>query len=203
MGIAVDPDGVPNEYGYSKADTGRWWHAVDLISSGHWRELLETRQFTSAEYIAGAVSYGLDYSPHQGKKRNGYISTREAREIMAAIDAPAPDDRDTIIGSRFMRPSSCKSEKGSERWPINLSGRCDSFAEAWGHILGIEAGYFAHDRAGFLGWTAHGRERFPPTEKVEASKPIEPPTLPTPVKVEFYEIAARPAPSVAAQLALF
>ena len=194
LGIEVDPDGAPNEHGHSKGGMGRWWHAVDLISSGHWRDLLKTAQFTTPDDIAGAVSYGLQYSPYEGKKRNGHISTAEAREIMAAIGAPEPTDRDGIIREHFMPPSPHKSEKGTMRCPINHYAS-DPRLTAWGFILSIEAGLFGHDRAGFLGWTTLGMERFPPAPRVE--REIKPYVPPAPVEKPLLaeEIAPRPTRS--------
>jgi hypothetical protein len=180
LGIQLDRDGAPNEYGYSKAGLGMWWHAVDLITTGHWRDLLETAQFTTAEDIARAAAHGMTYSPHQGKKRNGHISTAEAREIMATLEVPEPSDRDNIIREYFMSPSPVKSEKGVESWPVNHMAR-DQYAIAWGHIFGIEAGWFAYDRAGYLGWTTIGRDRFQ-SKPVIADPRAEPPTTPEPEK---------------------
>ena len=202
LSLAIDPNGAPNEYGYSKIRAGSWWHAVDLISHGLWRELLDTARFTTPEDIAGAVSYGLDYSPYEGKKRNGHISTVDARKVMATLDAPEPNDPLAIIEEHFHRPSGMKSEKGTERWPINSVSN-DPYAKAWGHILAIEAGWFAHDRAGFLGWTPAGRERFPPLARVD--REIEPYVPPAPVKAVSLadEIAPRPASKGPEQFDLF
>jgi len=204
LGITMDRDGAPNEYGYSKCETGKWWHAVDLMTTGHWRDLLDTSRFTTPDNIAGAVAFGLNYSPHQGKKRNGYVSTNEAREIMTTIGAPEPADRNEIIAQHFCLPSPCKSEKGVESWSVN-SWTKDKFAEAWGYILGIEAGYFAHDRAGFLGWTQRGRDTFPPLKREAAEKPFTPPAPPPPktVTVLADEIAPRPSRQAEAQMDLF
>ncbi len=110
---------------------------------------------------------------------------------MAAIDAPEPSDRDVTIRDHFCRPSSCMSEKGKESWPINALSH-DSYAKAWGHIIGIETGWFAHDRAGFLGWTAVGRDRFPPAPRIP--RELAPFVPPTPAKPALLadEIAPRP-----------
>lgn len=39
-------------------------------------------------------------------------------------------------------------------------GAQDRNAVAWGMITGIERGWLAHDRGGFLGWTVKGRGQF-------------------------------------------
>ncbi len=159
LGAELDPNGAPNAHGVSKQPTGLWWHAVDLISAGKWRELLETRRFTTDHDIAGAVSYGLDYSPHDADSGCGYISTAEARQIMRAINSSEPDDRAAILRS-FSRPTVCRQESGKDHWPINSGRTLGAEGRAWGRILGIEAGWFKHDRAGFLTWTEAGRDRY-------------------------------------------
>lgn len=158
LGIELDPNGAPNAYGVSKQRTGLWWHAVDLVSAGMWRELLETRRFTTDDDIAGAVCYGMDYSPHDSE-RDGHISTAEAREIMAAIGAEEPEDRTALLLD-MADPRPCEQEKGQVRWPINSGYDTDAETRAWGRIFGIESGWFARDRGGFLQWTQTGRDRF-------------------------------------------
>lgn len=156
LGITLDPNGAPNAYGISKASTGQWWHAVDLVSAGQWPALLDTREYTTAEDIARAVAYGLTYSRHDGKP-TGYLTTQEARAIMAAIDAPEPANRRGMLA--FMAPCACKPDKGALHWPINHPA-LPANDVAWPLIHGIEDGWFAHDRSGFLHWTEQGRERY-------------------------------------------
>ena len=132
-----------------------WWHAVDLISSGHWRELLDTRQFTTPADIMGAVAYGLDYSPHD-QAPHGDITLADAREIMAATGSGDPGDRLQVL-RQLSAPSPYKDEKGRERCPVN-SGGCDPATAAWARIFGIEGGWLKRDAGGFLQWTALGRD---------------------------------------------
>ncbi|MFQ3621914.1 MAG: hypothetical protein SNJ73_00060 [Acetobacteraceae bacterium] len=157
LGITLDREGAPNDHGYSKRDAAQWWHAVDLISSDCWQALLDTRQFTTDHDIARAVAYGLTYSHHEAK-RMGHITTQEARQIMAAIDAPEPQNRRSHILT-LSRPLPCKPDKGAEHWPINHP-RMSGDTLAWALIHGIEDGWFAYDRSGFLYWTSAGRERY-------------------------------------------
>lgn len=156
LGIVLDPDGAPNVYGVSNARTGLWWHAVDLVGAGQWRALLETRHFTTDDDIARAVAYGLSYSHHEGK-RQGYLSIPEARAIMAAIDAPEAAERCGLLA--FSRPMPCQPGKAPAHWPINHPA-LPANDVAWAMIHGIESGWFAHDRAGFLHWTDAGRDRY-------------------------------------------
>jgi hypothetical protein len=155
LGVTLDTDGATNACGVSKARTGQGWHAVDLVSAGQWRALLATREYTTAEDIARAVAYGLTYSRHDGKP-TGYLSPPEARAIMAAIGAYEPASRRGMLA--FSTPSACKSDTGAVHWPINHPGLPRKVV-AWALIHGIEGGWFAHDRSGFLHWTGQGRER--------------------------------------------
>ena len=159
LGIELDRDGAPNEYGFSNRRTGQWWHAVDLISTDHWRELLETSDFTTPGSIFHAIVYGLRYSNHdEDRKRAPHISTRDARAMMDELGAFEPTNRAAII-CELDKPSACKSDGKTEHWPIN--GRASSPEdEAWAFIFGIEDGWFNYDRAGFLVWTEKGRDRY-------------------------------------------
>jgi hypothetical protein len=59
LGTPVPAGGAPNAHGYSAVRLGLWWHAVDLMGAGKWRELLATRNFTTDQDIAGAASFAL------------------------------------------------------------------------------------------------------------------------------------------------
>ena len=85
LGIEIARDGVTNRHGYSNRVHSLWHHAVDLISAGKWRELLETQEFTEPRNIFNAVVYGLRYSDHADRKASGHISTVEARQIMGEM----------------------------------------------------------------------------------------------------------------------
>lgn len=118
LSVALDPNGAPNAYGVSHTRTGLWWHAVDLVSAGLWRELIETRRFTTDRDIAHAVTYGLNYSQHDAAKRHGHISTGDARAMLAAIGSEEPTDAGAILAA-FGTPSLCRQDSGTEHWPIN------------------------------------------------------------------------------------
>jgi len=164
LGFEIARDGAPNRHGYSSGPTARWWHAVDLVSAGKWRDLLATREFTERACIMNAVTFGCRYSRHDDKKAAGYITTAEAREIMREIGATEPGERGRAIRS-FSAPSVCRQEKGAEHWPINTGRQCAEDA-AWGMIFGIEDGWFRYDRSGFLQWSELGRERYTAGESV-------------------------------------
>lgn len=158
LGFEIDRDGAPNRYGYTTAPTARWWHAVDLISAGKWRELLETQDFTEPGCILRAVAYGCRYSHHEDRKGAGHINTAEAREIMREMGATEPDDAGALLRN-FSEPHMCRQDNGSEHWPINSGPHCAEDL-AWGFIIGIEHGWFRHDRSGHLQWSQLGRDRY-------------------------------------------
>ena len=158
LGYEIDREGAPNRYGVSSGLTVRWWHAVDLVTAGKWREVLQTQAFTEPAYIMQAVSFGCRYTHHEDRRASGYLSIAEAREIMRAVGAIEPKERGTTVRS-FTAPGPCLQGKGSEHWPINAVRLCAE-DEAWGFILGIEDGWFRYDRSGFLQWSALGRERY-------------------------------------------
>ena len=158
LGFEIDRHGAPNRYGHSTAPDARWWHAVDLISAGKWRELLETQDFTDPGCIMWAVAYGCRYSHHEDKKAAGYMTTAEARTIMREIGATEPEDRSAIM-RLFSEPKICRQDNASEHWPINHGRQCAEDV-AWGFIIGIEDGWFKHDRSGYLQWSQLGRDRY-------------------------------------------
>src|SRR3546814_2639253 len=76
-----------------------WHHAVDLISAGKWRELLEKQEFTEPRNIFNDVVYGLRYSDHADRKASVHISTVEARQIMGEMRANEPTKRAASLRS--------------------------------------------------------------------------------------------------------
>lgn len=74
-----------DEFGRDLGAGWRWYHAVDLCSDKHWRDLLLTRRFTDADCIFNAVGLALN-----GK---GTLSVRNARAVMAELGSIEPADR--------------------------------------------------------------------------------------------------------------
>jgi len=160
LGVKLDPHGAPNDYGVTDSGTAQWWHAVDLISAGMWRELLDTAQFTTPKYIMDAVAYGLDYSRHDDDAARGFISTHDARVIMCEMGSEEPDeDRAAFMRRVLMKPSACKQDKKATFWAVNTNSGICAEEKAWSRIIGLEYGWLAHDRAGFLQWSEAGRDR--------------------------------------------
>src|SRR3546814_12331540 len=77
---------------------------------------------------------------------------------MREMGATEPGDHVAIILA-FSQPMICRQDNGSEHWPINSVARCAEDL-AWGFILGIEQGWFKHDRSGHLQWSQLGRDRY-------------------------------------------
>lgn len=159
LGIEVAHEGIANAYGYTERGKGAWFHAVDLICEGMVQELIETQGFTDPASIFRAVVHGCRHSHHESKAGKGYITTGQARQIMQALAACEPSDRAGFI-RRFSAPILSMQDSGSEYWPINIGPGLAAEDQAWAIIHGIEDGWFAHDRAGFLQWTRLGRDRF-------------------------------------------
>lgn len=155
LGMTLDPGGAPNRHGYSKCSTALWWHAVDLVSTGNWRALLDTRQFTTRGDIVRAVAFGCRYST-EGRNKTPLLNPRDARTILRATGCEEPRQRTANL-RRFDAPSPCTPGSGSTHWPINaFNMTCEDVA--WAMIHGIEDGWFAY-RSGHLEWSALGRER--------------------------------------------
>lgn len=154
LGIKLDPNGAPNPYGYTNTRTGLWWHAVDLMSSGSWRDLLATREFTTDDDIVRAVEFGLRYGSDEQRSKHSrsYITVREAREIMAALDRPRPSDGSVERAWSTVDLSEFKGENGKPQRAINWRDR-DGTAIAWASIEALERGWFKSDQSGFLKWT--------------------------------------------------
>lgn len=170
LGAAIPPGGAPNDHGYSRTRGAAWWHACDLGHAWRWTDLLATRHFTSDDAITRAVVWSVKY---QGPKLKGSGRDRmaELRHVLRQVGAVEPSDRLGLL-RQFMRPCEYTYE-GREHCPINITpplhGQPDR--EAWGMMLGVEAGWFAWDRNGHLQWTPAGRDAFGTGDsvRVEAS----------------------------------
>lgn len=155
LGIAIPSGGAPNAYGYSKAELGQWWHAVDLMSRGRWQDALDTRQFTTSAQLAHAVGFALSC----GRDSGPALTTGEARLVLAGLEAPCPANPVEVLCS-FYRPGPVTGEDKVERWPVNGPANQSATDTAWAYIVGIETGWFDHDRSGHIQWTRLGRDRY-------------------------------------------
>jgi len=142
-GVAVEIDASDP---VSSNRNGIWWHAVDLCTKEHWRDLLDTRRFTTDSDIMGAVTFGLDYAA---------IDTAIARTILAEVNSPEPEDRSmALLSGDGMRPTA--REKGGMTpgfWIIQDKGLA-----AWARVHAIEDGWVKH-KGGHLYLTPQGIAR--------------------------------------------
>ena len=154
MGFEVPRTPACNACGYSAAYQATWWHAVDLAGAGAWRDLIETRAFTTDHDIFHAVAFALRYA---SKDEPIADKLRNVRRVMQELGSEQPADQSIVIRS-LMRPMPCGDDKGKTRWPIN-EDRGDAGTRAWAFILGVENGWFEFCGA-HLNWSAAGRHRY-------------------------------------------
>jgi hypothetical protein len=104
-----------------------WWHAVDLCTNEHWKDLLRTSQFTDHGSILKATQLHVEW---------GSLSIKNARAILKGFDCSEPEDR------------SRASLLGDGIWPGRTSSgiapniKYQGEAGAWVAVHGIEDGWF-------------------------------------------------------------
>lgn len=118
-----------------------WWHAVDLCTEEHWRDLLRTQNFTRRDCILQAIGHHL----------RGPLTIKSARLILAELESEEPADRsESALRSKMLSPGRMTSEGKAKQtyWAVNFHGEPETIA--WGFVHGIEDGWFAKDRGGHL-----------------------------------------------------
>lgn len=126
-----------------------WNHAVDLMTPRLWPELIATRHFVDDAMIATALAFALQ-SPARLRGAREAWTLPLAREILSRLDAPEPNDRSrALIAGPGLMPA-----RIDNRIVPNIAAR--GVAAAWLTIHGLEDGYLAHCRSGWLGVTAAG-----------------------------------------------
>lgn len=131
---------------------GQWHHAIDLMTAGHWRSLLNTRQFTTGKAILSALALKLTYSDNKVPE----MSVSDGRRLLAEMGVLEPPLR--TGWAAFSQPHENNYE-GQKSVPINAN-LDDKGAEAWAIIHGIEDGVFKFNRGVFLNWTPAGMLRW-------------------------------------------
>jgi hypothetical protein len=132
--------------------TNTWFHACDLTTKTHWRTLLETRQFTTTEDIAGAVAL------HLGSVYDDGINTKIARQMLAALGLAEPSDPLALL-CKLNKPTSLTDEEKVTRWPVNYDRALTSPERAWTFVIGLERGWLTY-RGRHIEWSPVGRERY-------------------------------------------
>lgn len=144
-GLTVAWEAV-DEFGRDFGKTWRWYHAVDLCGDKHWKDLLDTRQFTDSAFIFNAVSLNL--------QSKGRLSVKNARAIMAALESVEPEGRSAAdLAGKGLWPY----RDGSKKY-IAPNIRDRNEASAWLVIHGIEDGWLAYV-GGHLSVTEEGMQR--------------------------------------------
>lgn len=156
VGQPLDLNGAPNKYGVREGQHASWHHAVDLVSAGLWRELLDTREFTSSDLIANAVCFSLS---SKGGSDGKHLAIADAREILSEIGFAAPAEAVGHMCAHLEAPE-LKTHSNGSAWFVSSPHGTASADRAWSLVLGLEAGWLAHDRSGWLCWTQKGRDRF-------------------------------------------
>lgn len=151
MGEVLMAGGAPNRFGYTKTDSATWWHAVDLMNTRHWRDLLATREFTSDEAILQAVAFSVSHCGDDA------IDTKIARQVLAALGVAEPTDGLALL-CKLDRPTGLTGEDNVVRYPVNTGGQ-DGADLAWCMVLGLERGWLKY-RGRFIEWSETGRERY-------------------------------------------
>lgn len=149
---------LPNPYAVQTARRhNEWREAVELATSGKVSELAVREDF-APKTVFGALCYALQYSHHSDKTAKGYITPAQARAVLYALGADEPEAAENLLS--FMEPHWVKPEGKARYWPINGGHDQAAANKAWGMVHGIERGWFAYDRAGFLHWSEAGRDRY-------------------------------------------
>ncbi|WP_244479489.1 MT-A70 family methyltransferase [Rhizobium sp. Leaf384] len=119
-----------DEFGRDFGAQWRWFHAVDLCTDSHWKDLLETLQFTEREEVFGAVKFALECKS---------LSVKNARSIMAHLSNSEPDDRSvSLLHGKDLMPY----DDGKKLISPNISTRGE--AGAWLVIHGLEDKFFKY-----------------------------------------------------------
>lgn len=137
----------------------RLWHfATDCVTQGRLPDLADA-DHVDLVMVCQALNYGLSYTHHADRKRSGYITPQQARAVLKTRGSAEPNDP-PIRPTDFSQPHLCKPDHSAAHWPINTPYQYPRERAVWGLILGIERGWFAYDRGGFLQWSEAGRDRY-------------------------------------------
>lgn len=159
LGLSIPRERASNDCGHSSSWTAPWWHAVDLVGAGHWRELRETAEFTTPKYMFQAAAFALRSlgEKNRADKRNRK-TLREVRALLAWLDSEEPENRSASI--RVLAKPSTFHDGEANRCPVNSGAKANSEAEAWAFVHGIEDGWMTYDRGGYVQWSELGQMRY-------------------------------------------
>jgi len=133
--VGVRPVWAPvDEFGRER-NMGMFWHAIDLLTDAHFRDMLDTRNFTDKPSVINGLRYHMDY---------GGLSIANARTVLAEFGCVEPDDRsEAFLNSREVRVVNAQGGKFVGMWTKDERS-------VWAAIHGLESKRFTRDRNGFL-----------------------------------------------------
>lgn len=124
-----------DEYGRDRGSDWRYFHAVDLLTDKHWRDLIATRNFTDNKAIALGLCFHVSY---------GGLGVANMRTILAEVGSEEPGDRSAAyLNSIHVQVEKCQQGKF-----VGLQTR--DHRAVWAAIHGLEDGQFKRDRSGHL-----------------------------------------------------
>lgn len=123
-----------DEFGRER-NHGQFWHAIDLLTDQHFRDLLDTRNFTDKSSVIVGLRYHMDY---------GGLSVANARTVLAEYGSIEPDDRsERFLASDAVRVTNAQQGKFVGMWTRDEQS-------VWAAIHGLETNRFKRDRNGHL-----------------------------------------------------
>lgn len=124
-----------DEYGRDRGSRHRYFHALDLLTDKHWRDMIATINFTDPEAIMSGLRYRADY---------GGLSTANYREVLRHIGSEEPSDR----SASFLRSNDCRVTEAQQGKFVGLHSKDDRCL--WAAVHGLEDKLFRRDSAGHL-----------------------------------------------------
>lgn len=135
-----------------------WQFATGCVTQGRLDALAKAAE-VDLTMVCQALNYGLSYTHHTDRRRSGHITPQQVRAVLKSRGSGEPNDP-AVTPGEFSEPRPCKPEGSREHWPINMPYGHPRERAVWGLILGIERGWFAYDRGGYLQWSQAGRDRY-------------------------------------------
>jgi hypothetical protein len=124
-----------DEFGRDRGSNWRYFHAVDLLTDKHWRDLIATRNFTDNKAIVLGLCFHMDY---------GNLSTENARAVLGEIGSTEPSDKSAdFLHSPRVKVTHCQQGKF-----VGFDRR--DHLSIWAAVHGLEAKIFKRSRNGHL-----------------------------------------------------
>jgi hypothetical protein len=143
-----------DEYGRDRGERHRYYHALDLLTDKHWRDLLATRNCTDRDGIISGLKFHGDY---------GGLSIENTRAVLSGIGEDEPNDR----SAAYLASDKVRITNAQQGQFVGFAHAPGDLASVWAAIHGLEARKFRRDKNGYL--------RFSPgflAEKLGSSKAV-------------------------------